>query len=293
MSEGGYFKVDRGIWNHPAFARDPFSEREAWLWLISHAAWKPIRVRVGRALVDLERGQFAASLRYLAEAWRWDSKSRVRRFLQRLESETLIDTHTDTETTRLTICKYDKYQLSRNSDETLAERPRTKEEDIKTLKEEKAPSPAAELSSTRNRARSLAPRAYTAAFESFWAAYPKTKTTNPKAECFDVWQRLSVEDQAAATASLPPFAKDCGTQWQGYQPPGAAVYLRKRRFDDFAPAPVTPPDPEQQRTRLKALARAHFRDDWRQQWGPRPGEPGCKIPADIIAEVRQEAGGLQ
>ena len=143
------------------------------------------------------------------------------------------------------------------------------------------------------RQKYLAPRAYTPEFEAFWAAYPKTKTTNPKAECFDVWQRLSVEDQAAATAGLPRFAEHCRAQWQGYQPPGAAVYLRRRRFDDFAPAPEIPPDPEQQRTRHKALARAHFRDDWRQQWGPRPGEPGCTIPADIIAEVRQEAGRLQ
>jgi hypothetical protein len=108
-----------------------------------------------------------------------------------------------------------------------------------------------------------------------------------------VWERLAPEDQAAATASLPAFTTHCRQQFAGYQPPGAGVYLRKRRFDDFAPAPEIPPDPEQQRTRLKALARAHFRDDWRQQWGPRPGEPGCKIPADIIAEVRQEAGGLQ
>jgi hypothetical protein len=76
-----------------------------------------------------------------------------------------------------------------------------------------------------------------------------------------------------------------------YQPPGAAVYLRNRRFDDFAPPASAPPDPATQRSGLKALPRAHFLGDWRLQWGPRPSEPGCTIPADIIIEVEREAQG--
>ncbi len=38
MSERGVFAVDRGIWDHPMFACEPFTEREAWQWLIAEAA---------------------------------------------------------------------------------------------------------------------------------------------------------------------------------------------------------------------------------------------------------------
>lgn len=41
MSERGVLAVDRGVFEHPSFARVPFTEREAWLWLISEAAYRP------------------------------------------------------------------------------------------------------------------------------------------------------------------------------------------------------------------------------------------------------------
>jgi hypothetical protein len=33
MSERGVFAVDRGIFDHSVFAREPFTQREAWIWL--------------------------------------------------------------------------------------------------------------------------------------------------------------------------------------------------------------------------------------------------------------------
>jgi hypothetical protein len=116
MSERGYIAVDRGLFDHPTFAPEPFTEREAWVWMIAEAAWKPCKARVGRAVIDLERGQLAFATRFLATKWRW-SESRVRRFLARLTADALIVALATREATQITICNYDKYQQMRRADD--------------------------------------------------------------------------------------------------------------------------------------------------------------------------------
>lgn len=109
MSERGVFAVDRGIWDHPSFANEPLTEREAWQWLIGEASFKARTKRVGSSVVQLDRGQVAASLRFMADKWQW-SEPRVRRFLKRLKTDAMIDAQTDAGITVITICNYNKYQ---------------------------------------------------------------------------------------------------------------------------------------------------------------------------------------
>lgn len=110
MSERGVFAVDRGVWDHPMFAsKDAFSKREAWMWLISEAAWKAHRRRIAGVMVDLTRGQVCHSLRHLADCWGWSVK-RVRGFLEALTDDHMIATASDTGITIITICKYNEYQ---------------------------------------------------------------------------------------------------------------------------------------------------------------------------------------
>jgi hypothetical protein len=124
MSERGVFAVDRGIWDHDVLSDNrPFSRREVWLWLLSEAAWKPHRRRVAGRPIGLNRGQLVASLRFMAEKWRW-SEPRVRRFLNVLKNERMIDLVTDAGITIITICKYDKYQrVSLPDDATIGSIP--------------------------------------------------------------------------------------------------------------------------------------------------------------------------
>jgi hypothetical protein len=112
----GVFAVHRSVFDHPIFPPEKFSEREAWLWLIGAAAWKPSRVRAGRALVDLERGQLAFATRFLANRWRW-TEARVRRFLKKLQGDAMIAISATHEMTHITICNYDKYAFGRRADE--------------------------------------------------------------------------------------------------------------------------------------------------------------------------------
>ena len=105
----GTVNISRDIWNDAAFKDQPFTEREAFMWLVMEASWKPREKRVGSAVVNLERGQLAASIRFMAEAWNWQ-KSTVDRFLKRLENRDMIGTASGTGLTIVTIRKYNEYQ---------------------------------------------------------------------------------------------------------------------------------------------------------------------------------------
>lgn len=109
MSERGVFALDRGVWDHPSFDDEPLTQREAWFWLIGEASYKERVRRIGTVTVELQRGQVAASLRFLAAKWQW-SEPRVRRFLNRLKTDAMIDATADAGITVITICNYNKYQ---------------------------------------------------------------------------------------------------------------------------------------------------------------------------------------
>lgn len=105
----GYVRISRGFFEDAAFADEAFTEREAFLWLIFEASFLAREVRVGSAVVQLKRGQIAASTRFMAKAWGW-SEARVRRYLDRLKNRRMAERVTDAGVTVVTLCNYDKYQ---------------------------------------------------------------------------------------------------------------------------------------------------------------------------------------
>lgn len=110
MSEGGVFAVARRIWEDPDFADVEFSEREAWIWLVGAAAWKPRKIRGVHKPIILSRGEFLFSIRFLARRWKW-SNGRVERMLNALKKrDTIKDTSRDGEKVYL-INKYNDFQI--------------------------------------------------------------------------------------------------------------------------------------------------------------------------------------
>lgn len=105
----GTINISRDLWDDPAFRDEEFSQREAWIWLIAEASWRPRHKPIGIKSVWTERGQVAVSNRFLAKAWKW-SEPRVRRYLNMLENRRMITRVTDAGVTVITICKYDEYQ---------------------------------------------------------------------------------------------------------------------------------------------------------------------------------------
>lgn len=117
----GYVAMARDWQDDAFFGSDEFSRRDAWAWLVAHAAWKPTSARVKGSRIELHRGELCFSQRFLAEKWGW-SKSRVDRFIANLRDEGIIETRSKIGATAghsagqgqsiITICKYAKYQDS-------------------------------------------------------------------------------------------------------------------------------------------------------------------------------------
>ncbi len=107
----GWISLHRKIEYHWIWVRPDYLR--AWLWLLFHANHKPNTIFTGIALVKIERGELVSSLSHLSDAFGWGIKT-TRTFLNRLEKDGLIVKQSGPKWTKLTICKYDKYQDTRH-----------------------------------------------------------------------------------------------------------------------------------------------------------------------------------
>lgn len=115
----GFYLMHRDWQDNAVFGNEEYSSRDAWVWLVENAAWKPSRVRVKGEVVELGRGELCFAQRFMAEKWGW-SKSRVDRFLKRLCAENMISIRSKTGATAgqgsgqgqsiITVCNYAEYQ---------------------------------------------------------------------------------------------------------------------------------------------------------------------------------------
>jgi hypothetical protein len=138
----GYIKLHRGWRDTDGIApSEVFSEAEAWLWLLENCAWKATTRWNGKGQeVPIMPGQIHVSLRSLASAWGW-SKSKVERFLDRLERVKKAGRLAGQSGIVLTIENWAKYQLN-DSDigtvsETVAGRSRDRQEEGKEGKKKR------------------------------------------------------------------------------------------------------------------------------------------------------------
>lgn len=111
----GHLKLHRDVYEHHAFKS--VIEASFFVWMCSKAAWRDHTVRYKDQVIPLKRGQFAMSVRDMAAVWGW-SRSKVERILNRDTLRDMIETHTETGVTVITICNYDKYQLPADRAET-------------------------------------------------------------------------------------------------------------------------------------------------------------------------------
>lgn len=178
----GTVNIARSLFQDEAFKAQPYTEREAFMWLVMEASWKDRTKRVGNSIVELKRGQLAASIRFMAEAWDWE-KSTVDRFLKRLEKRDMIGTESGTGVSVVTIYKYNDYQggntasgtaelEKRDSSGTAAGQTRTPEAIPEAIHKEERPEGLAQAPKP---ASFLADLASPESIASFMAYRSKTK----------------------------------------------------------------------------------------------------------------------
>jgi hypothetical protein len=234
---GGRFAVSRDVFEHPVFKKEPFTECQAWIWLIAQAAWKPRRARAvsGRAveMVNLERGQLCLALRFIQAAWRWPSEKRVRTFLKRLEIDAMVIVQTDALQNVITICNYDAHQFSNveqdaqsdaqsDAQQTRNGRKLKKDNNFKNINKSKEDN--------------------TLAFDEWYEVYPRKKQPNDARRAFDkvaAAGNISLVDLLdrtkafAATWNLRPADEQRFI-------PYPASWLNKAGYADEVDQPVTP-----------------------------------------------------
>ncbi|MCR2043217.1 DnaD domain protein [Anaerosalibacter massiliensis] len=125
----GWIKLHRSIQEHWLFQeKRTFSKFEAWVDMIMMANHKDNKFLLGNELIKIKRGSFITSELKLMDRWNW-SKTKVRNFLNLLESESMIIKVPDSKKTTIKIVKYELYQ----SEETIEKPEKDQQKTIEEL----------------------------------------------------------------------------------------------------------------------------------------------------------------
>ncbi len=143
MSEG-FIRLCRSYFRHPFWTeRRTYDRAAAWLDLVAMCAFEPRRTMINGELVEIPRGGIAASERFLSDRWMW-SRTKVRAFLDVLESENMIKDHRKNHRYSVfLLCNFDKF----NSQKEPPEKP---EKDHRKTTEEPPGNQIEELKEGKN-----------------------------------------------------------------------------------------------------------------------------------------------
>lgn len=134
----GWIKLHRSLKGHFLFDFNEPDKALAWIDLLLSASFEDGKIQIKGRVFDVKRGQFCVSQVTLQQRWGM-SQNKVKRFLNLLKSEGMVDVLTNDATTIITICNYEDYQSDDREDERANERAdeRTTNEPRTTLKEGK------------------------------------------------------------------------------------------------------------------------------------------------------------
>ncbi len=150
----GYIKLWRRLQSNELWKeRRVFSKAEAWIDILMEVQHSetPQKVILGMNTILCHQGESLKSLETWAKRWGW-TKSKTRRVLQLFQRCSMIRLKSETVTTRLSVCNYNDYNKSRNTNETQMKRKRNANEtqvapdkNVKNVEKEKNKTPKLSL----------------------------------------------------------------------------------------------------------------------------------------------------
>lgn len=118
----GWIKLHRDIQSHWIYSFDEPDKSLAWIDLLLLASHAGGSFMVKGKLIEYKRGQIAISQITLQKRWRM-SQNKVKRLLELLKKQSMIDFKTNELTTIITICNYSSFQDDERTDGRPLERP--------------------------------------------------------------------------------------------------------------------------------------------------------------------------
>jgi uncharacterized protein YdaU (DUF1376 family) len=138
----------------------------------------------------------------------------------------------------------------------------------------KPPAAASDLFQDQHIEKPRKRRGYPDEFSTLWSAYP-TDPGMSKLEAFKAWDRLDQADKARLLASVPGWKAWTAKQGKDYRMLHLCRYISQRRFETVQEVAVG--------DWPKRLAWARENRQWPRKWGAMPGQPGCEVPAHLLA----------
>lgn len=111
----GWIKVHRKIFDCWVWKDKPFDKARAWIDLLLLAMHHDTKTISENKVIEIPRGSYMTSILKLSERWGW-SKGKTKRFINELETDSMLTTTRTNTGTLVTIVNYEVYQPFDNDD---------------------------------------------------------------------------------------------------------------------------------------------------------------------------------
>lgn len=124
------------------------------------------------------------------------------------------------------------------------------------------------------------PKTYPADFEAFWQSYPRSPNMS-KSKALVGWRKLSPADRIACAAAVPAYKAFLASK-ADHPTMHATTFINERRFEGFTTGHIAADASVTEAQWAKRLRYGRKESRWAEDWGPRPGDAGCLVPAHLL-----------